>query len=688
VHQGLRYHDPAFFLARLLLLFPSPNARMTSTFAHSLDALGEWRAVVSEQVLALSRFLRDQELVNEPVQQALDTVHRRLDADRLVVAFVGEFSRGKSELINALFFGDAGQRVLPATPGRTTMCPVELGFDPGQPPALALLPVATRLTGLSLAEMREQPQAWTVIPIDPAHPADLPDALQAVCRTQQVSRDDARRLGFWDDQQPDDNPPVDAQGQVEVPMWRHAVINYPHPLLRQGLVVLDTPGLNAIGAEPELTLGLLPGVHATVFILGADTGVTRSDLTIWRDHLGGSSLTRWVVLNKIDGLRDPLATPAEVAVQIERQRQNAASMLGVDVGRVFPVSARQGLAARMAGDARALADSRIKQLERALVAELLPARAELLQQSVARAVNEAMGGAMRQLAGQRRQVTEQLLELRALRGKSDDKRQLMLTRLDRETREFEHCVTHLQALRSVHARLLHQALTPLSNESLRAEVKALQAALGSTLIKFGARKAFAALTARLRAHLDGAGHRSAEIRELLSGSFNTLNADFGFALAVSSGPDLAPQLNELALIERNYLQYLGLGQALRLSQPRFMEQFRRMLLSKLRVVFEGASGELERWAKTHSALVDGQLRERRRNFRHRRDSLERVMSAATDLEQRLRELDAQERQLQAVQMRCKVLGEAVLQGLALGAEALADEGPSSSPVSSFGHKLT
>ena len=101
-----------------------------------------------------------------------------------------------------------------------------------------------------------------------------------------------------------------------MPAWRHALINYPHPLLQQGLVVLDTPGLNAIGAEPELTLGLLPSAHATVFILGADTGVTRSDMTIWRDHLGAHAPTRFIVLNKIDALDDPLATPEEVQAQI------------------------------------------------------------------------------------------------------------------------------------------------------------------------------------------------------------------------------------------------------------------------------------------------------------------------------------------------------------------------------------
>ena len=48
------------------------------------------------------------------------------------------------------------------------------------------------------------------------------------------------QFGFWDDATPDENPASDEQGRVEVPAWRHAVINYPHPLLKQGLVVLDT----------------------------------------------------------------------------------------------------------------------------------------------------------------------------------------------------------------------------------------------------------------------------------------------------------------------------------------------------------------------------------------------------------------------------------------------------------------
>jgi TolA-binding protein len=82
-----------------------------------------------------------------------------------------------------------------------------------------------------------------------------------------------------------------------------------------------------------------------------------------------------------------------------------------------------------------------------------------------------------------------------------------------------------------------------------------------------------------------------------------------------------------------------------------MEQFRRMLMSKLRVVFENASSELELWNKMASSQVDSQLRERRRNFRKRRDALERIQSASGELEQRVAELEVQDAQLQQLMQR-------------------------------------
>jgi hypothetical protein len=628
---------------------------MQPTFASSLDALAGWRSALDRQIGELARYLASHDLLEDSAAESVDAVRRQLSTDKLVVAFVAEFSRGKSELINAIFFADTGRRVLPATPGRTTMCTVEIAHDAAEPPHLMLLPIATRLQGLSLAELRDRPDAWEQVPLDPGSPDKLADALTQVMRAQWVSKDEARALGFWNDELPEENPPVDDEGRVEVPAWRHARINYPHPLLKRGLVVLDTPGLNAIGAEPELTLSLLPTAHATVFILGADTGVTKSDLAIWRDHLSANALARYVVLNKIDTLRDPLLQPQQVAEQIERQCESTAATLGIGRERVFPVSAREALAARIDDDAQALDASRLPALEAALGEQLLPQRRQMLQQGAAEVLQQLESLALRRLGDRRRQAAEQMLELRGLRGKSGGKVKLMLQRVDQERDEFERCTARLAALRTVHARMLRETLLVLSSDRLREEVSGMQQQISASLLKLGAKKAFLALCDRLRLLLSDAHRQCVETQEMLAASFKQLNSEFGFALVPAKAPGLERYSRDLELIARNYSQYLGLSQALRLSEPRFLEQFRRMLLSKLRVIFENASGEIELWNKSASAQIDSQLRERRRGFKRRREALERIQTAATELEQRIAELETQDARDQQVLARLREL---------------------------------
>jgi hypothetical protein len=622
---------------------------MKSSIVTSIDHLAAWRGELDRGAAGFARFLADHELIDESDASVLNTLRERLASEKLVLAFVAEFSRGKSELINAIFFADAGRRVLPATPGRTTMCPVELFYNPRAPSRLSLLPIETRLRGLALSELRGRDEPWQHVPLDPGQPDALAEALGAVTRTQRVTVAEATALGFWSHEHPEDNPPLESDGRVDVPAWRHALINYPHPLLQRGLVVLDTPGLNAIGAEPELTLSLLPSAHATVFVLSADTGVTRSDLAIWREHLAGNSLERFVVLNKIDTLIDPLASTAEVQAQIERQCQLTAQTLELPVSRVFPLSARNALAARVGGDLEGLAKSRLPELEAAISAELLPRQHELLVQASAGAVQQLRKAAGRRLTDRRRQHAEQMLELRGLRGKSSSKLRLMIQRVDGEMADFERCTARLQAVRAVQIRLLRGVLSLLSSDALRTEVASMQAAIGVRTLNLGAKQAFATLCGRLRESLSGASTQVEEMRQMLDASFLQLNAEFGFAFTLSAPPTLERFTAELDLIDRNYSRYLGLTQAWRMAAPGFAEQFRRMLLSKLRVVFESAAAELELWSKGASSQVDVQLRERRRGFKRRREALERIQGAAGELEQRIAEVESQDERLGELQ---------------------------------------
>ena len=282
---------------------------MGPSFNEQFDQHGAWRRAFAQQLKQLSEWMQANGLMDAAVEERLQRLEAQVRSDKVMVAFVAEFSRGKSELINAIFFADYGRRIMPASAGRTTMCPTELGYDPEIAPCLRLLPIETRLQPQGLAEWRLRPEHWVQLALDVNDADQVSKALEKVSEVRRVSQEEARALGFWHDELPEENPMVDAQGMVEVPMWRHALINMPHPLLKQGLVILDTPGLNAVGAEPELTVSLIPQAHAVVFILAADTGVTRSDLSIWREHLAapeGQAEGRWVVLNKIDTLWDAL----------------------------------------------------------------------------------------------------------------------------------------------------------------------------------------------------------------------------------------------------------------------------------------------------------------------------------------------------------------------------------------------
>lgn len=628
---------------------------MMPTFASHLDALGQWRLDTDASLAQLARFVRDHALLDDSAAAWFDAMRQRLAGEKLMVAFVAEFSRGKSELINAVFFSDKGRRMMPASAGRTTMCPVELGYDFDEPDGLSLLPIETRLSPTPMSELRTQRSAWTHVALDLQHPEGIAEALAQVMRTRHVPVEEATQLGFWNDEQPEDNPPLGADGLVEVPLWRHARINLPHPLLKRGLVVLDTPGLNAVGAEPELTLGMLPQAHATVFVLGADTGVTRSDLSIWRDHLAGPNLSRFVVLNKIDTLRDPLSTTEQIEATIERQRANVAQTLEINPDQVFPISARQALAARLQDDTQALAESRLEAFENALSEGLLPQRRQILAQGAVDGARQLQDQIGRKLADSRRQFAEQILELRGLRGKSSGKVQLMLQRIQVEANEFEQCAARLSAMRNVHARMLKNALNDLSSVRLNQEVDTFSQVLGGSWLPLGARKAFVELCARLRQLLEQAQTRSDEIHAMLTASFAKLNAEFGFALTAANPLNVKRRIDDLDMIEKNYVQYLGLAQALRLAQSGFQEQFRRMLISRLRVVFDAASHDLEAWNKTSSAQVDTQLRERRRNFKRRYESLDRIQTASHELESRLEEVLSQDAHVQGLQQQLDAL---------------------------------
>lgn len=631
---------------------------MGPSFNEQFDQHGVWRREFAHQLKRLAEWMSSHELMDAAVQERLQRLEDQVRSDKVMVAFVAEFSRGKSELINAIFFADYGRRIMPASAGRTTMCPTELGYDASLSPSLRLLPIETRLQMQSLAEWRLKTDRWEEIPLSVGDADQISKALEKVSEVRKVSLDDARALGFWHDDLIEENPVPDADGLVEVPRWRHALINIPHPLLKQGLVILDTPGLNAVGAEPELTVNLIPQAHAVVFILGADTGVTRSDLSIWREHLATTAESidaRLVVLNKIDTLWDTLNSAEQVQAQLERQCRTSAEVLGIPLDRVVPVSAQKGLVAKITADDLLLESSGLPVLEEVLAKGIMGRRQSILRAAVANGVSGLRVETSRVINIRRRDLDDQMAELRSLRGKNASVIESMRHRIEQEQREFDLSTSKIQAVRAVHLKLLREVFQQLGAKALKAELSELAQTLQQKGLKLGVKKIYLQTFDSLRSTLDKAQASGTEIQAMLGGTFRQLNAEFGFSLQVPSPPQLEHFTQDLNQIEQSHLQYLGMSNALKLAQPEFSERLVRALAMRLRTVYESAANDLELWSKSATAQLDAQLRERRRSFARRIEAVDRIQQAASGLVERISEIEANEEELDQLERRLREL---------------------------------
>ncbi len=343
--------------------------------SQQVDAFHDWKCQLSNSVQNYKQWLVDAGLYSNELDARLQRGLGLLQDELLTIALVGEYSRGKTELINALVFSSFGQRMLPSQAGRTTMCPTEIFYDKTQTKSyLKLLPIESRAQNQTISELKNHEHEWRYFPIDPQNQDAMAETLRQLAETRIVSFAQARELGF------DEHALERAKNsdKVLIPAWRHALLSLDSPMLRKGLCLLDTPGLNALGSEPELTISMIPSAQAIIFMLSADTGVTASDMAMWKQyiniHESEHRAGRFAVLNKIDVLWDDLQGEPHISASIEQIRHLTAKQLGMDVADVLPLSAKQGLIAKIRKDHALLQKSAFPKLERLISKRIIAQR--------------------------------------------------------------------------------------------------------------------------------------------------------------------------------------------------------------------------------------------------------------------------------------------------------------------------
>ena len=615
------------------------------------SAYSRWRQAVSENLLNLQNWLAENELGDAQSELRLQQLLERLREDKLIIAFVAEFSRGKSELINAIFFGDYGSRILPSSAGRTTMCPTELLFDGGKPPAIELLPIETRSTNASVAEFRRFPEEWRIVPLDTASAEAMHAALARVGEQKRVAQEYAVKLGFTVEAEDKEGLKPDSEGLVEIPCWRHAIINFPHPLLEQGLVILDTPGLNAIGAEPELTLSQLPSAHAILFILAADTGVTQSDLAVWRNHVNGARTRqkgRIAVLNKIDGLWDGIRSDAEIEQEISRQAHSTAEILELDAAHVFPVSAQKGLLAKISRDPELLAKSRLLALEQALTAELIPAKQDIVRDNTESEAVDLVARTLTLLQTRRRGIVEQLAELTDLRGKNQSVIEYMMRKVKSEKDEFEKGLQRYYAVRSVFSQLTNNLYSHLGMDALREETRRTREIMLEAAFTKNLRDAMRSFFRHVRLNLEKSAGEIAEITKMMDAMYERFSTEHGMKLAPPAPFSLLRYEKEIDRLEAGFNAHFNtLLNMVTHAKRGLTQRFFETVATQVRRAFELINRDVDHWLRAVMSPLETQVREYQLQLKRRLESVKRIHQATDTLEDRVRELAQMQAALEA-----------------------------------------
>lgn len=625
-----------------------------------------WKEQLVQRLERFDRWIDEYGLAGPEVAHCLKRARQLLRGDSFTIACVGEFSRGKTELINALLHTAGNTRLLPSQPGRTTMCPTEIYCEPGQHHnCVRLLPIETRRTRTSLHQFMRIPNNWVTIPFDPKDPAQVRAAIGQVSADKRVTPAEARELGFSDREL----DRADDDGLVSVPTWRHALISLDHPLLRQGLRIIDTPGLNALGNEPELTLKTLPEAQAVLFLLAADSGVSASDMAIWEEHIqllrDNHCTAVLALLNKIDTLWDDLLPPREVTENVERIRRQTARQLTLSPDHVLPLSAKLALLAKVDNNSRQLERSHFPRLERLLAECVVRNQQQIVGH---RLVGDSHDFILNTYSGLQRRLRECETEIGVLRNAPEPEDTSDTLQQLRDAIRQTHHQYHKQSLslRTSHKLLEKQrpALeAPIKPALLEQQIADTLESLSTSWTSLGLTRAISDFCDAVDAQVDHL-HREAERANRL-------------LISIYERPEHQQTNDEI--LDRHLFRIHAPRRRLRLLRERadsfraslstllssrstLIERFINTLVQEVRNCFEDINRAVDHWLKEamtplfhqnqyqkqlleHHMLRLGEMQNQRHSHSEQldklQDNIERMRAALADLEPLYREVTAE-----------------------------------------------
>lgn len=254
---------------------------------------------------------------DDPREQQARRLLSRLAEDRFNVVVVGQFNRGKSSLMNAVL----GMDRLPT----------------------GVLPLTSVITTVAYGDR----ECVLVQRRGSSLPQEIPLAQLEEYVTEKGNPGNRKQVAL-------------------------AEVRLPSEVLRLGFHFIDTPGVgSAINPNTSTTHAFLPEADAVVFVTSFESAMNAGELAFLR-AVARHVQKIFIVVNKLD-----LASPEEREATLSFVRHTAGAELGAAQARVFALSAREGLEAKLAGNREMLARSGLSEFESVLTEFLTVERARV-----------------------------------------------------------------------------------------------------------------------------------------------------------------------------------------------------------------------------------------------------------------------------------------------------------------------
>lgn len=252
-----------------------------------LEGYLETKNILIQAIQELDYFIEkygDRELTDLIAEQRL-----KLEKSQFNLAVLGQFKRGKSTLINALL----GEEILPT----------------------GVLPLTAIITRLSYARERK---AKVLFFNGQQEKIDLSDLAQYV--TEKANPKNKKRV-------------------------KQVNIYYPSPLLKKGVVLIDTPGIGSIYQNnTKVTENYIKYADAVIFILAVDPPMTEEEVN-FLNTVKDIANKMVFVLNKVD-----LVGYKEQQEILEFSKEVIQERTGMKQVSIYPLSAKKALEGSFSAD--------------------------------------------------------------------------------------------------------------------------------------------------------------------------------------------------------------------------------------------------------------------------------------------------------------------------------------------------